>query len=265
MTSAISSSALTPTSGSSGPPWPRLGARSRWLGLATDVLDLLVPVTCPGCGSDDGAPCVDCARYLTTVMPTVVHTETLSGTPVVAAGRYDDPRMRALLIAHKERGRRGLTTPLAHALADAVVTALDLAAPALPLPRRPVLLVPVPSSRAAVRQRGQDSVAALARRAARVLTAGEVPAIAVPLLVHGRVVRDQVGLSRAQRHQNVHHALVARRPWHRVSVPDHGAIVLIDDVTTSGATIIEGLRALRSAGLHATAAATLASARPDPG
>lgn len=156
-----------------------------------------------------------------------------------ALGPYDGP-LKGLLLAHKERGRLDLTTPLGEALA--VVAA--------PFASAPLVLCPVPSSPAAVRQRGFDHTMRLARTAARTLRASGRTAATGRLLLPARAVADQAGLGSLERAANLRGALRARTcPAARV--------VLVDDLVTTGATLQEAARALSRAGHQVVGAAVL--------
>jgi predicted amidophosphoribosyltransferase len=67
--------------------------------------------------------------------------------------------------------------------------------------------------------------------------------------------RDQVGLDRAQRQANVAGTLRGAR------VPP-GLLVVVDDVTTTGATLGEGIRALWAVDGRTAVAATVTWAAP---
>jgi predicted amidophosphoribosyltransferase len=82
-----------------------------------------------------------------------------------------------------------------------------------------------------------------------------VPANRAAVLVHVRASVDQVGLSRAQRAANVAGTLAAR------PLPP-GTVVLVDDVTTTGATLVEAARSLRAVGADRLGAATVTWAGP---
>ncbi|BFV59019.1 hypothetical protein KCMC57_up41230 [Kitasatospora sp. CMC57] len=173
-----------------------------------------------------------------------------------AAGPYADP-VRQLLIAHKERGALRLAGPLGQALAGAVRPLLD---------GRPVLLVPMPSTRRSVRARGHDPTLRLARAAARELRRAGHPVRAAPVLGHGRPVADQSGLSAAQRRANLHGALCPRPG--AVRLLSGRQAVLVDDLVTTGATLSEAARALTALGHPPRGAATVAAAvrrRVSPG
>jgi predicted amidophosphoribosyltransferase len=181
----------------------------------------------------------------------------IDGVPVPLACIGDfGGALRALLLAHKERGRSGLGSALGRALAEAVVMALPVSdLPPAGLER--VALVPVPSRARAVRTRGDDTVARMAQHAARALMNGGVPAEVAPWLDHARRVRDQAGLRARARRANLAGALIARPPSSWAS--SAAAVVIVDDVVTTGSTLAEAVRALSAAGVAVSAAATLAA------
>jgi predicted amidophosphoribosyltransferase len=210
--------------------------------MLSALADLVLPRRCAGCGTPGRALCGCCVPSWP---PALVGRSAL---PIAAAGPYEAGLRRAVL-AYKERGRRDLTPALAALLAAAAV-----------LVTRPgVVLVPVPSARAASRRRGGDHVRRLARYAAIPLG---VRAVAALDLV--RRVQDSVGLGGHARSVNLADAMRARPPT-------AGAVaVVVDDIVTSGATLGEAARALRAAGWDVAGAAVVAAtprtgARPGTG
>jgi predicted amidophosphoribosyltransferase len=107
-----------------------------------------------------------------------------------------------------------------------------------------VVLVPVPSSAAALRSRGRDHVRELARAAAVELRAAGLGAEVARVLVRRGRVRDSAGLAAHERRANLAGSFAVR------GRPPAGLLVVVDDVVTSGATLTE-------------AAAALAAARPE--
>jgi predicted amidophosphoribosyltransferase len=224
-------------------------------GLLGDLLDLLLPQLCAGCGRSSGLLCASCLALLTGNTPRPAWPATVPRglpRPWAAAG-YEGP-VRSIIVAHKERGRTPLAAPLGTALAAAIRTALPRSGVA-PLPGSGVAVVPVPSSRAAVRERGHDPTLRMAVAAVRELRASGTPVIGLQALRHRRRVSDQAGLSLTARASNLEGALEAVP-----GTPVGGRpVVLADDVITSGATLAEAARALRSAGAEVLAAATVAA------
>ncbi|GAA0605210.1 hypothetical protein GCM10009547_03920 [Sporichthya brevicatena] len=221
---------------------------TRLAGLRSTLADLVLPTPCAGCGGDSVVPiCPDCLAGLgipRLVPPQPVHP---AGLPPVRCLAEWEGIARNLVLAHKERGRTELAPVLGRALAPAV-------APAGP---GPLLLVPVPSRPGVRRSRGHDPVGRTAIAAAAALRAQGRTAHALPLLRHARTVRDQAGLSSTQRARNLAGALVARRGA-SAAMPG-AAVVLIDDVLTTGATLSEAARALREAGIPVLGGAVVAA------
>lgn len=210
--------------------------------LLSDIADLLLPRVCAGCGIETVSLCGDCIEALD---GPVIRTQPRFGQlPVSGAGVYDGV-LRRVLVAYKEHGRRDLTAVLGLLLARAVVDALSRAR----TDARPIILVPVPSSPAAARRRGGNHVAAVAQSTAQMLRADGLQAGCADVLTVGRH-RDQVGFGSAARRANV-------RGSHRVGKPHLGIVgewsrqakvVIVDDISTTGATGAETARALMNAG-----------------
>jgi predicted amidophosphoribosyltransferase len=162
--------------------------------------------------------------------------------------------VRELVVGFKEHERFGLVRILAPMLLASVEHCLALLPPGV----APVTLVPMPSAAAAVRARGHDAVARLARRCAVLMRRrGHEVALCQALRLGWRV-RDQAGLSASARAINLDGALrlrhgVARDPM--LLRP----IVVVDDVVTTGSSAAEAVRVLRNAGLDPVALATVAA------
>jgi predicted amidophosphoribosyltransferase len=164
--------------------------------------------------------------------------------------------VRPAVLAFKEHGRAELAGPLGTALAVAVVAVLS----GLSGSRSgQVLLVPVPSSAAAVRRRGRDHVRELADAAAGELRAAGIPARTARLLgrAGGRRVRDSAGLDAVERRANLAGRFRARPQ--RTGLPPGSRVVLVDDVVSSGATLTEAARALWAASDTPVLAAVVAA------
>ena len=214
--------------------------------LLTDLLDLVLPRCCAGCARPGPVLCPQCRAVLAGPPRGLVQpTPCPVGLPPVSAALAYEGLASCLLIGHKEHGRMQLTRPLAAALAGAVPAVLAAQGRD---PVGPVVLCPVPSSAAAVRARGHDHAWRLARGAAQRLG---VPARR--LLLPARDIADQAGLTAAARAANLRGALSAR------AGPSGPAVVLVDDVITTGATLVEATRALRAAG-HVVAGAAVVAA-----
>ncbi len=218
------------------------------------LIDLLLPTRCAGCRSGPGPLCESCRAPLAGVAQPRWPRLPPPGLPQPWTVASYEGSVRQALLAHKERGRRDLTHPLAQALARAV------AAAALARGHNSsggIIATVIPGAPAAVRRRGRDPAAALATAAVRVLHDNGVPARAVPLLRHGRPVADQVGLAASMRAANMAGALTLMPAM--VGTVGGACVVIVDDVVTTGATLAEAARALRAGGIDAPAAAAVAA------
>lgn len=205
-------------------------------GLLGPLADLVLPRVCAGCGSPGELVCPRCARWLTHPHLARPRRHPDGFPPTVAAGPYAGP-VKPAVLAFKEHGRAELAGPLGAALAVSVV-AVCAAARDGP---GPVLLVPVPSSRTALRERGRDHVGELTVSAVRELRAAGVDARRARLLGRRGRVADSAGLTAADRRANLAGTFVPRRG---PAVPPEALLVLVDDVVSSGATLCEAAVAL---------------------
>ncbi|MFE7097656.1 ComF family protein [Streptomyces erythrochromogenes] len=213
-----------------------------------ELAGLVLPVDCAGCGAVRVLVCADCRGALSgAVAGPVRPSPRPEGLPVVRAAAAYEGAVRAVLLAHKERGALPLAGVLGGALAAAVLGGGT--GPG----RGEVALVPVPSARRQVRARGHDPARRIALAAAGRLRRAGVRARVAPVLVLRRAVADQAGLGARQRRENLAGALAVRRDGARLT--GGARIVLVDDVVTTGATLAEAARAVRAAGLAEGSAA----------
>jgi predicted amidophosphoribosyltransferase len=206
-----------------------------------EISGLVLPVDCGGCGRPRTALCEECVRALYGSAARRVRPDPEpGGLPVVhAAARYEDA-VRAALLGHKERGALGLAGALGRALAGAVRASAPYAPGAGPL-----LLVPVPSARSAVRARGHDPARRIALAASAELRGAGSPARVLSVLRQRRAVADQAGLGARQRLTNLSGALAVVPGG--VRLLEGGRVVLVDDLMTTGASLVEASRAISEA------------------
>jgi ComF family protein len=159
-----------------------------------------------------------------------------------AIGAYDGA-LRAIVHALKYDGRRSLARPLAALMCGRGADLLDGA----------VAVVPVPLHRSRRRQRGFNQAADLARHLG-------LPV--VHALVRVRATPPQTGLPAAQRHRNLRDAFAVTRAARSLA---GATVVVVDDVSTTGATLDACARTLKEAGVaevRALTAARVVAGRP---
>jgi len=205
----------------------------------TDAAALALPERCAGCLGPGSLVCAECLRALAPAPLRVVLGNAQGDELDVWAGVSFAGPAASVLRTMKRDARPRLARYLAPALAAALreVSHAGSAEPGS------LVAVPIPSSRKSLRVRGFRVVDAVARRA------GVQP---VSLLVLRRAAADQRGLGRAERLENLRGGMRARRA-------SGLRVVIVDDVVTTGATLLEAARALRAAGAVVVGAATIAA------
>lgn len=135
------------------------------MSILTAALDLVLPQPCAGCGASGGPLCPTCSSRLHAPARLSLPSPVPPGLPPPWAVAPYSGTVRELIVAHKERGLYGLAAPLGIALAQAALTAAETGHRGET--RGPIVLVPVPSSRASIRRRGRDPTLAIAQEATR--------------------------------------------------------------------------------------------------
>jgi len=204
------------------------------------ILDLLLPQRCVACGCEGAPLCDGCRARLVLLRGTVCSRcgyptawpvercgecagRRISFASARAAVAYNEVA-RALVGAWKERGLRRLAE-----------LAADLVADVVPRPEA-LVLAHVPGEPDRVGWRGVDAPRELAAA-----LGGRWGIPVAPLLVRTRHARRQRGLSRAERRANVREAFRARGRLPR-------QVALVDDVLTTGSTVLAAATELRRAG-----------------
>lgn len=176
-------------------------------------LEVLVPITCIGCHRSGTGLCTVCAP----IVPVPLQQPPL--TSLVASG-YHDGQLRHAIHHLKFNRRRTMAAALAARL--------------VPLLPPADIVCAIPASGRHLRTRGFNPAEAIARR---------LPLPYRPLL-HRLGSAQQVGRNRQQRAEQAMYAFAPRLP----ATIAGRRIILVDDVTTTGATMAAAAAQLRQAG-----------------
>ena len=203
------------------------------------AVQYITPPTCAQCGQPLAAPAEGIA--------TITHR---CGVCLLTPPPYDRARavglyegvLRDLIHAMKYQRIYGLVRPLGDLLHQHFSAYWGACLPEA--------LVPVPLHRSRLRSREFDQALALARHVSQ--------SVAIPLwadvLIRHRPTLSQVGLSAVERRRNIRGAFTVQKP----QCCADKALLLIDDVYTTGATVQECARLLRQAGAARVDVYTLA-------
>jgi predicted amidophosphoribosyltransferase len=212
------------------------------------ALALVAPCDCTGCGAPDVELCVDCRGRLRAA-PAV--SALPDGTALVSALEYSGV-VRDVVLAFKQAGRFRLAREFGPALRAALsLVAAEHAGAASDPPEggrptaTPIAVLVVPPSRAGRRRRGYDPVELLVRAAGGVC--------ARPGLTILRSARSQKSKSQSDRRRSRADTIRCPAFW------SGRRVVVVDDVSTTGATLEEAVRAARAAGAHVVGAVCLAA------
>ena len=209
--------------------------------LLEAALDFAAPPRCAACDELEPhrAPlCGVCTR----TSKISVQLSSVGGLPLRAAGNYEAPLSDAI-----RRFKYGARPDLARPLSRLLAPALSMFAPFTD-----EVLVPVPLHPRRLAERGYNQAALLAAQLAKASGLDWRPRA----LRRRRHTPPQVGRSRADRIASATGLFEAREPS-----PVRGRkVILVDDVATTGATLLACIGALKAAGADVRGAVSLARA-----
>jgi ComF family protein len=203
------------------------------------AVDLLYPHTCNHCGRVGRAWCEHCRAVLEAYPFTLAERELDSGLHVLSVGPHEG-LLRDAIHAFKFDGARELAELLGAALDDGLIQAqieIDV-------------VVPVPLHERRFRWRGYNQAALLAD-----VVAANMGVPHEPLLSRTRYTGTQVGRDAIARREAVDGAFAAD-----AAELNARRVLLIDDVVTTGSTLMACADALRDAGALSVIAACVANA-----
>jgi len=211
----------------------------RWLA------EFLLPTICMGCSWEGEIWCESCSQHF---VSQPFEVDVGSDIAVKSLGSYQGPIAKLINLA-KEK-----CSPVAQrVLADSLVRVVDSLLAEKNRTGHEVVLVPIPAGRAAIRRRGADPIKEMARLAGSRLQPS-IPVLAG--LGNSRQRLEQSGLSIAERSQNTFGSFV----WVAANFRSQ-AVILVDDVVTTGATLIAAADAVRKSGHEVIGCATVAATR----
>lgn len=206
--------------------------------------DLLRGSSCAVCSNPGPSVCASCWESI----DGSPQRRAVDGLTTFSTGAYAGT-LRTLLVAFKDHDRPELARPLARLATDSLRIAGPVSAP-------DAVLVPIPSARRRARHRGYRHTELLTRR-----IAADSGLSWARALQAARAIPDQVGLSATARAVNLAGAFRAVRPSRtaRAGLADPPPVIVVDDVITTGASMAEAFRALRTAGWRPVGGLTIAA------
>ncbi len=240
--------------------------------LASALLDLCLPRTCAGCQrawllAEQGFWCPDCLNTLVWIksprcpccgipfLDSPDSPDHLCGDCLMGNYAFDAARSAVLYAGVvRERVHRlkfGGRLHWVPALAALMTQSIDQKDPVTDVD----VIVPVPLHDQRLRQRGFNQSGLIAREFGR---HHSIP-IGFGALIRHRATQPQTRLGRRERLQNVRGAFTVARP----DAVRNRAVLLVDDVLTTGTTLSECAKVLKRAGAHRVYALTVARVVPE--
>ena len=214
-----------------------------WRVLANTLLTSLFEPPCAACSQVltqplDGAVCEHCWASIRRGTPLTEHGHGAHHVDWACAVDHYEGRLRDIIHALKYERRRSIGPPLGALMRASGALLLQGAEVAVPVPLHP----------RRQRARGFNQADDLAR---------QLGVAVVPLLQRVKFTTSQIELPADERHLNVRDAFrLARIPDPRSRIP--AVVVLVDDVSTTGATLDACARVLKAAGVKEVRALTAA-------
>ena len=171
---------------------------------------------------------------------------------ISAAASYDDSLIRDIVLLAKFHSSTYAAELMGAAIADVL---LNQVADTRVFSNRMPLIIPVPLGVKRLNDRGYNQAARITEAALKLLPEGVVDNAPRNILARKETL-PQTKLSKSERAKNMRGAFSVTKPE---AVKDRD-IILIDDVVTTGATLVDAKRALQSAGARAVSAIVFARA-----
>jgi predicted amidophosphoribosyltransferase len=203
--------------------------------------ELIYPNICLCCGKTGVKICHNCSKYwLANPNKSKVENNCLFFVTT-----YDETTS-PIILAAKESGNREAVKLIARSITNSISFAiLNLGI------AQPINLVSIPSQLSAIRRRGRDHIKDLVQEVITQLNKQNIDAVYLPILKPIKKIKDQSDLNGLQRKENMSHAFIVK-----TSPISQSAVIVIDDLVTTGASILEGVRALSEAKITVDAVVT---------
>lgn len=207
------------------------------MSLLDSLLGIIAPHECLNCGIEGSLLCHDCANKLPPALPELSPNSHLSS--LRSATLYQG-LAKDLIWKLKSDGAQAAAKIMARCMAPIISKNRDL------------LIVPVPTATSRTRQRGYDQAKLLSKALSRQTGLPRANCLARLGQAH------QVGSHRKERLRQLEGALIPKQS----SLIKNSTIILVDDVTTTGATLETAAKILKQAGAAKVEAVTFAYAAP---
>lgn len=196
------------------------------------VLGLLFPEKCVGCGEKETVLCQKC-------LSSVPYADEADDS-ILAASCYKNETVKKAIWFLKYRGIKELAHPLAELIYERSLEELHFHLLGCPTPKW--IIIPIPLSKKRLRRRGYNQAELIAKHLAKMLKS-DIECDAG--LRKTKETPTQVSIKdREKRLKNIKGAFVVKNS----ELIKNKNIILVDDVSTTGATLEEAVQVLQKSG-----------------
>ena len=214
------------------------------------INEVIFPTRCISCSTLGSSLCINC-RLIWSHKPYFQNISHYSGEKLlVSSAVIYTPTASHILLSAKESNIDASNKLIALALEFATENLL-LKESSFHL----TALVPIPSRPQAIRSRGRDFL-----RVTTKILSEKFNLPILPILGYSREVKDQSRLNSEQRWNNLNGSLVVKVS--DISKYSLTGVLLVDDLVTTGATLLAAEKALNQAGIRSIGAVTACVAQP---
>lgn len=229
------------------------------------ILDFLFPKKCVSCKKAGEYICTDCFTYLSfndSSICLVCNKPAINGlTHPGCQTRYSidgsfssiiyNPIAKKLIYNFKYKPYLSdLRSLLSELFYEGIIQNETLARTIQQLNHKTIVLVPIPLHSSKLKKRGYNQ--------AEILAKGLSERLGIPcsdVLIRNKNTKTQFKLDRKERAENMHGAFAVRS---NISISKYPNILLVDDILTSGSTLLECSNVLKRAGAKKVFGLTLA-------
>lgn len=211
--------------------------------MRESFLELLFPNRCFGCRVLGPEICNQCRRNWNPHL----YSQKISTLRIHSAINYNETA-KSILLGAKENSLRIADELVINALHHCLIRVPGIS-------MRDLTLIPIPSSKRAIRRRGRDFIFEITKSLATPSRANVIEALQIT-----RKTFDQTKLDAINRKKNLFNAYNCYLD--RDQVNNLKNVILVDDLVTTGSTLVEAHRALTAAGIQVICAITACVAKP---
>jgi competence protein ComFC len=201
--------------------------------ITSKFLDLLFPISCIGCGAADYLLCQSCKDSLKFLNQNEMQDGIISAFP------YANPLVQKMIVEFKYNGLRNLAKPIAELINKSLRLNSDL--------NNTWILTYIPMHWRKEKKRGFNQAKLIAQELSKLTSLPYEDS-----LEKLKATKPQKDLSREQRQLNL------LKAFHAYPEALNKKVILVDDVCTTGSTLLEAKRALLDAGAKEVLCSTFA-------